>query len=211
MFLNLGQNTGDGEDDAEDHVEADEELVELALTDDTAGVVGVAHDDGGQGEDVEHSGDGQEGVEPATVIALFIVFSWNNKGQCLNVLETKMMLPTPTFRPTVCKVNDEDELNDDEHEASNHAKVHPGRTKVSMGNKECSNPSGNDDGVLESPEAVLYPSSWISTASDPNHDEGHEQEEDGDNETYSINSEVADGILTFDLVDTTHISNSCKK
>ena len=109
------------------------------------------------------------------------------------------------------KVNDEDELNDDEHEASNHAKVHPGGTKVTVGNEECSDPSGNDDGVLESPEAVLYPSSWISTASDPNHDEGHEQEEDGDNETYSINSEVADGILTFDLVDTTHISNSCNK
>ena len=79
MFLNLGQNTGDGEDDTEDHVEADEELVELALTDDTAGVVGVAHDDGGQGENVEHSGDGQESVEPTTVIALFIVLSWNNK------------------------------------------------------------------------------------------------------------------------------------
>ena len=109
------------------------------------------------------------------------------------------------------KVNDEDELDDDEHEASNHAKVHPGGTKVTVGNEECSNPSSNDDGVLESPETILNPSSWISTASDPNHDEGHEQEEDGDNETYSIDSEVADGILTFDLVDTTHISNSCKK
>ena len=49
--------------------------MELALADDTAGVVGVAHDDGGQGEDVEHSGDGQEGVEPTTVIALFIVLT----------------------------------------------------------------------------------------------------------------------------------------
>ena len=49
--------------------------MKLALADHTPGVVGVAHDDGGEREDVEHASHGQEGVEPATVIALFVVLS----------------------------------------------------------------------------------------------------------------------------------------
>ena len=105
MFLDLGHDRGDGENDTEQHVEGDEELVSLALTNKLSGVVAVADNDGDQGEDVEDASDGQESIEPAGVIALLVVLS-------------------PALCPTVGKVNDENQLNDDEHEATNRSKTH---------------------------------------------------------------------------------------
>ena len=54
-LLDLGEHRGDGQDAAQEHVECDEELVELALAHHGAGVVGVAQDDHHQGQQVEEA------------------------------------------------------------------------------------------------------------------------------------------------------------
>ena len=187
MFLNLGQDRGHGEDDTEQHVECDEELVQLALTHHVSGVVGVADDDGDQGEDVEDAGHCQQSVEPGGVIGLFVIFS-------------------PGLSPAVSEVNDQNQLNDDEHEASDHTKVHPGGSEVTVRNEEGSHPASDDQGVLESPESILNTSSRISGAADTDHDERHEEKEDSDDEADPVDSEVSHCILALDLaVDETNI------
>ena len=172
VLLDDGQHRRGRRDDAQDHVERDEELVELALPDPVAGVVAVGQDDPDERGKVEHSGDGEEGVEPVlTVVVAMVVL--------------------PRFCPGVGKVDDEDELDDDEHEAADHAKVHPGGAKVAMGDEEGSDASGDDDQVLEPPEAILDARPWVPGVPHPNHDHRHEEEEDGDDKADPIHRQVS--------------------
>ena len=46
------------------------------------------------------------------------------------------------------KVNDENQLNDDEHEATNHSKIHSSWTKVVMRDEESTNTFSNDKNAL---------------------------------------------------------------
>ncbi len=59
------------------------------------------------------------------------------------------------FSPGVCKINDEDKLNQDEEEGAGEAKVHPGRSEWSVGNEEWSDRSEKQDQDFETPKSVL--------------------------------------------------------
>ena len=69
MLLYDGQDRRHAQDDAENHVEGDEELVKLALADVLARVVGVAEGDGDDDQDVEDEGGEQESPEPVLIRA----------------------------------------------------------------------------------------------------------------------------------------------
>ena len=139
MLLDDGQHRRGRRDDAEDHVERDEELVELALPDPVTGVVAVGQDDPDEGGEVEDAGDGEESVEPVLAVVVAVVV-------------------LPRLGPGVSEVDDEHELDDDEHEAAHHAEVHPGGTEVAVGDEEGADAAGDDEQVLEAPEPVLYSS-----------------------------------------------------
>ena len=172
VLLDDGQHRSGRRDDAEDHVEGDEELVQLALPDPVARVVAVGQDDPNEGGEVEDSCDGEEGVEPVlTVVVAMVVL--------------------PGLCPGVGKVDDEDELDDDEHEAAEHAKVHPGGAEVAVGDEEGSDAAGDDDQVLEAPEAVLDARPWVPGVPHPDHDHRHEEEEDGDDKADPIDRQVS--------------------
>ena len=139
VLLDDGQHRRGRRDDAEDHVERDEELVELALPDPVTGVVAVGQDDPDEGGEVEDAGDGEESVEPVLAVVVAVVV-------------------LPRLGPGVSEVDDEHELDDDEHEAAHHAEVHPGGTEVAVGDEEGADAAGDDEQVLEAPEPVLYSS-----------------------------------------------------
>ena len=146
--------------------------MELALPDPVAGVVAVGEDDPDERGKVEHPGDREERVEPVlTVVVAMVVL--------------------PRFCPGVGKVYDEDELDDDEHEAADHAKVHPGGAKVAVGDEEGADASGDDDQVFEAPEAILDACPWVPRVPHSNHDHRHEEEEDGDNKADPIHRQVS--------------------
>ena len=181
MLLDDREDGGGRADDAEDHVEGDEELVELALADHIAGVVAVAEDDADDGDDIEDASDGEEGVEPVLVVAAAVII-------------------LPGFGPGMGKVDDEDELDNDEHEASYHAEVHPCGPEAAVRDEKGSDAAGDDDEILEAPEPVLDAGSRVSGVSDTHHDEGHEDEEEGDDKADPIDGEVPDGIFTLDAL-----------
>ena len=188
MLLDDGQHRRGRRDDAQDHVERDEELVELALPDPVAGVVAVGQDDPDEGGKVEHPRDGEEGVEPVlTVVVAMVVL--------------------PRFCPGVGKVDDEDELDDDEHEAADHAKVHPGGAKVAVGDEEGSDASGDDDQVLEPPEAILDARPRVPGVPHPDHDHRHEEEEDGDDKADPIHRQVSYAIKLSSIESPKKITN----
>ena len=195
MLLDDGQDGGGGQDEAQDHVECDEELVELALAHDVAGVVAVGEDDADHGDQVEDSSYREKGIEPVlAVIAAVIIL--------------------PRLGPRMSKVDDEHELDDDEHESPDHAKVHPGWAEVSMWDEEGADAAGDDEEVLEAPEAILDSGARVSGVPDAHHDKTHEEEEEGDDETDPIDSKVANCILTLDtlwkMLDANTISNALK-
>ncbi len=57
--------------------------------------------------------------------------------------------------PVVGKVDDENELDEDEEEAAHHAKVHPHLPEGTVRDPECSNHAADDEQILETPEPVL--------------------------------------------------------
>ncbi len=67
MLLHKWQHGGHAEDYAEDEVEGDEELVELAVANVRAGVVGVAQGNSHNHQDVEQESCGEKGPEPVLV------------------------------------------------------------------------------------------------------------------------------------------------
>ena len=64
--------------------------------------------------------------------------------------------------PGVCKIDDEDKLNQDEEEGASEAKVHPGWSERSVRNEERSDRSEKQDQDFKTPESVLEVRSRIS-------------------------------------------------
>ena len=164
VLLDLGQDGDDREDDAEQHVEADEELVQFALAGEVSGVVDIHEDDGRDGPGEHEAGEGEESCQPAFAFVFLIV-------------------SIPSFSPTVGKVNDQNKLDEDEQEASNEAKPHPNCSKRSIRNPEGCNHASDDDQILDSPETILNSSSWIIGGLDTDHEDAHDDKEEGDNQT----------------------------
>lgn len=65
-----------------------------------------------------------------------------------------LILVHPGFSPGVCKVNDKHQLDENKQEPTNHAKVHPHLSKVSMRDEECSNYGSNQHQVFDAPKPV---------------------------------------------------------
>ncbi len=63
--------------------------------------------------------------------------------------------------PAVSEVNDENQLDEDEEKASNHAEVHPHLAECPVRDPEGANHSPDDEQVFEAPEPVLDPGSAI--------------------------------------------------
>jgi hypothetical protein len=61
----------------------------------------------------------------------------------------------------VSEVNDENQLDEDEEKASNHAEVHPHLAECPVRDPEGANHSPDDEQVFEAPEPVLDPGSAI--------------------------------------------------
>ena len=128
----------------------------------------------------------------------------------------------PAFSPGVGEVDDEDQLDEDEGEAAEHPEVHPGVAEGSVRDKEGAHAAQDDDQILEAPEPILEAGPKNITdevvifqivnylfhlldiprifgAPDSDHDEGHQQEEEGDDEAESVHGQVADGIFATNL------------
>ena len=75
---------------------------------------------------------------------------------------------------------------------------------MAMGNEECSNPATNDESILETPKTILNACSWVSTTSDTNHQDGHDQEKDSDNKADPVDGKVTNGIFTFYLANSSY-------
>ena len=90
------------------------------MSNDITSVIGEGENECNESEKIEDSGYGEESIEPTLIVAVLVIF-------------------LPRFCPTMGKVNNENKLDDDEQETTNHAKIHPCRSKVSMGNKERAN------------------------------------------------------------------------
>merc|ERR1719232_257790 len=166
VLLDLGQDGDDREDDAEQHVEGDEELVELALA--------------GEGPGEHEAGEGEQSCQPAFAFVFLIV-------------------SIPSFGPAVGKVNDQNKLDEDEQEASNEAKPHPNCSKRSIRNPEGCNHTSNYDQIFDSPETILNSSSWIIGGLDTDHEDAHDDKEEGDNETQSVNCLISNSNRTIQL------------
>ncbi len=59
------------------------------------------------------------------------------------------------------KVDDENQLDEDEEEAARHPKVHPGGTEAAVRDEKGAHPAPNDEEVLQAPEPVLQASPVI--------------------------------------------------
>ena len=88
------------------HVKRDEELVQLALPGALPRVVDVEEDDGGEGARVHGPGGREECGQPALGVRLLVVAH-------------------PGLGPGVSKVDDQDQLDQDEDEGAHEADVHP--------------------------------------------------------------------------------------
>jgi hypothetical protein len=55
----------------------------------------------------------------------------------------------------VGKVDDENELDEDEEEAARHPEVHPGGAEAAVRDEEGAHPATDDEEVLQAPEPVL--------------------------------------------------------
>ena len=84
----------------------DVELVELALPLVGPSVVDVEEDDAGDDPGVHEAGDEEEGHQPVLALGLLV-------------------LAHPDLCPGVGKVDDEDELDEDEEEGADEPEVHP--------------------------------------------------------------------------------------
>ena len=146
--------------------------MELALANCVASVVAVGQDDPDEGGEVEDAGDGEESVEPVLAVVVAVVV-------------------LPRLGPGVSEVDDEHELDDDEHEPSYHAEVHPGGTEVAVGDEEGADAAGDDEQVLEAPEPVLDASPGVARVPHPDHDHRHEEEEDGDDKADSVDGQIS--------------------
>ncbi len=53
------------------------------------------------------------------------------------------------------KVDDEDQLDEDEQEAARHPEVHPGGAEAAVRDEKGADPAPDDEEVLQAPEPVL--------------------------------------------------------
>ena len=120
--------------------ERDVELVELALPLVGPSVVDVEEDDARDDAGVHEAGDEEEGDQPVLALSLLVlanpvlVLSLLTVAQQTSLLNTYLKKPKPNIfllnhLPDLCpgvgKVNDEDELDEDEEEGADEPEVHP--------------------------------------------------------------------------------------
>ena len=67
----------------------------------------------------------------------------------------------PALCPGVGKVDDQYQLDEDEGEAPEEPKVHPGGSERAVGDEECADAAADHDHVLNAPEAVLPAGSGV--------------------------------------------------
>ncbi len=83
------------------------------------------------------------------------------------------------------EVDDEDQLDEDEEESADEADVHPNLSEGAVGGDEEGADHGRDyHQVLDAPEPVLDPGPGVVGAADPDHEQGHEQEEQRHDEAH---------------------------
>ena len=109
------------------------------------------------------------------------------------------MSDLPSLSPGVSKVDDENKLNENECQPSQHSKVHPSVSKSTMRDEEGSHDAHDDDEILKAPESVLNSGPGVPGRSHTNHQEAHQEKEEGDDEAHSVHRQVADGICALDL------------
>ncbi len=68
VLLDDGEHGGHAQDDAQNHVEADEELVQATIAGMDSGIVSKAEANRDQAEDVKENGGGEERPEPVLII-----------------------------------------------------------------------------------------------------------------------------------------------
>ena len=158
VLLHHGQDRDHGERHADQHVEADEELVKLAHPGVGPGVVDEHEDHGSDGADEHEASAGEERAQPALGVLLLVV-------------------SVPGLGPAVGEVNYQDELDEDEEEAANEAEPHPDSAEGAVWDPECGDHTGDDNEILDAPESVLDPRPGVVGGFDVDHEDAHHDEE----------------------------------
>ena len=96
------------------------------------------------------------------------------------------------------EVNDQNKLDQDEEESSSQSKIHPDLAESSVWNPECPDHAGNDDQIFDPPEPVLYSRPGICGALDVDHDDAHQEEEQGEYQVEPVDGLVANAFLAVD-------------
>ena len=103
--------------------------------------------------------------------------------------------------PGVTKVDDEDKLDQDEQEGSGQAEVHPSRAEASVRDEERADGACQQDQDLQAPESVLEVRSRVSGALDADQQDGHQEEEEGDDEADPVDGQIPDEVGAGQLQD----------
>ena len=103
--------------------------------------------------------------------------------------------------PGVTEVNDENQLDEDEQEGSGQAEVHPGGAEASVRDEERADGPSEQDQDLEAPESVLEVRAGVPGVLDADEQDGHQEEEEGDDEADPIDGEIPDEVGAWQLQD----------
>src|SRR6218665_3403125 len=103
-FLDLRKARHDGDNDTKDEIDADKELVDLAVG--VAGVEDVQDDDDADEDEIEEDGKEDERHKPTLVSRAVIILE-------------------PAGAPAVSEIHDQNQLNEDEEKATNCSNNHP--------------------------------------------------------------------------------------
>ena len=87
------------------------------------------------------------------------------------------------------------ELEQDEEESTSESKIHPDIAECAGMDPEDSDHADDDDQIFDPPESVLYSSPGILRALDVEHDDAHQQEEEGHNQVEPVDRLVAHSLL----------------
>ena len=144
----------------------------------TPGVVGVAEESRNDGQDVHPDGGRQQSPKPIGIRCGPVVF-------------------LPRFGPVVSKVHDQNQLDQNEEEAANHAKVHPDRTKGAVGDEERSYNPRQEQEELQTPKSVLDGGPGVPGAPDAHHHNGQDEKEESDGKADAVDGQIADEIRAW--------------
>ena len=108
----------------------------FAFSDMASSVVNIEKHDGSDGANVKNTSYGYQCSQPTLAIRFFVVSN-------------------PSFGPRVSKVNDQNQLDQNEAKATNHSKYHPDVTKRATWDEEGANHSPDNDKVFQPPKAIL--------------------------------------------------------